>query len=220
MFSITKTPPRLLYVNVIALFVSGVLAVPAIAGGTDASNSADSSVAEQFVRSVSDDVLAIIQDNNLSNSAKEEALVSIFNTYVDTNWMGKYYRQASEEQQKRYLELYHEYLLRSYVPRFRDYAGGAFEIQRVVATGKKGFNVQSIIKGTNGDPDIRVDYTIKKNGEQAFRIVDIKGEGVSLLATQRSDFAGLISRKGLSYFLEKLEGKVAKLHNAIVTTAD
>lgn len=196
---------------------------PAIAGGAsdaEASNPAEEQEARDFVSKISDDVLAIVRNSGLSDANKEETLVNMFKQHVDTDWMGqfalgKYFRQANDEQKKRYLGLYHEYLLRSYVPRFREYTGGDFEIQRVNPSGTKAYNVQSLIKGSGGDPDIRVDYTIKKNGVDYFRIVDIKGEGVSLIATQRSDFAGLISRKGFDFFLDKLQEKVNKLHDAI-----
>jgi ABC-type transporter MlaC component len=42
-------------------------------------------------------------------------------------------------------------------------------------------------------------------------LVDVVGEGISMIATQRSDFGGLLSRKGVDYFNEKLEKKVNKL---------
>ncbi len=171
---------------------------------------------ETFVNHVSKEVVDIINSVALSNVEKEEKLKVIFRIHLDTNWMGRfvmgrYYRATEKSQKKRYLKYYREYLVLSYVPRFREYSGGRFEVLRVRKDGKKDFYVQTNISSTNGDPDIRVDYKVRKNKKGDYKIIDVVGEGISLIATHRSDFGGLISRKGVPYFINKLESKVKSL---------
>ena len=53
-------------------------------------------------------------------------------------------------------------------------------------------------------PDVVVNYRLSK-GPQGYKVVDILVEGVSLLNTQRSEFASVVANKGLDYLIEALE---------------
>lgn len=170
--------------------------------------------AKKYVNGVSDRVLAVIKTKS-SDADKEKQLTQILEESVDASWMGRfamgrYYRQASQTQQDKYLKLYREFLIQSYVPRFKEYAGEEFKIVGVKDMGDGQYIVETELQG--GSPEaqpIKVDYRLKEGN--SFHIIDVVGEGVSLITTQRSDFGGMISQKGVDYFLEKLEEKVKGL---------
>jgi len=171
--------------------------------------------AEAFVVDISNQVLSILEDKASDESVREEKLTTLFNAYVDTRWMayfviGRYRKQMSDEQLSKYLNLYHDYLVGSYVPDFKKYDGQAIEVLRVQKESKREYTVQIAVQQSD-KPSVRVDYRIRTTKNGAFKIIDIVGESVSLITTQRSDFAGLISRKGVDYFLEKLESKVSSM---------
>jgi len=189
----------------------------AITGGGASGEEKSSGEAESFVMDLSDKVLSIINDTNTSDEEKEKKLREFFVNSVDTEWMGKfvlgrYFRTASEEQKQQYMTLYHDYLIWSYVPRFKEYKGGSFYIIKVKeeSSGNDAI-VQTEMRGIKESPNIRVDYMMHRNGDGNFKIIDIVGEGISLITTQRSDFGGMISQKGLDYFISKLESKVNSL---------
>ncbi|MCP5362195.1 MAG: ABC transporter substrate-binding protein [Hyphomicrobiales bacterium] len=172
--------------------------------------------ARKFVDNIAGEALGYIRDNNLSDEEKEQKLTKLFDAHVDTQWMGKfvlgkYYRTATDEQKKKYAGLYHAYLLKSYVPKFRTYTGENITIQKVFQEDSANYLVQTVIERQGDQPEVRVDYRLQRNGKGKLQIIDIIGEGVSLITTQRSDFAGLISRKGLDYFLDRLSEKVQKM---------
>jgi phospholipid transport system substrate-binding protein len=172
--------------------------------------------AKVFVEELSDKVLKIVKSKNNSEEDKEKWLTDIFRKSVDSRWMGRfvlgrYFRKATPAQQKRYLKLYTKFLINSYVPRFKTYAGGDFKILGVIPKGDEQYIIQTeLTSDSKESPALRVDYRLK-NRDNKFYVIDIVGEGISLLTTQRSDFSGLISRKGIPYFLDKLEEKVKKL---------
>lgn len=174
--------------------------------------------AKKFVQDISTEVLGLLKSDTTSDKEKADKLINLFEAYVDTKWMGKfvlgqYYRTAEPAQLERYFSLYHHYLIHSYVPKFREYAGESFEVLRITDKGEGQFIVQTKLALADSSQDIRVDYRLREeNG--TFKIIDIKGEGISLITTQRSDFGGLISRKGLDYFMDKLQGKVDALKQA------
>ncbi len=42
-------------------------------------------------------------------------------------------------------------------------------------------------------------------GDDGFKVIDVVVEGISLLVTQRSDFAAVLKREGMDGFLDRLE---------------
>ena len=62
------------------------------------------------------------------------------------------------------------------------------------------------INDPNGQK-VNVDYKLK--GDSNFKIIDIAVEGVSLLTTQRSEFNGIVERKGVDGLIDALKKQVA-----------
>ncbi len=169
--------------------------------------------AKNFVVGISDKVFKVMNSQTFSAEKKESVLADIFNKYVDTKWMGtfvlgRYMQQLSPEQKKHYLELYHDYMIHSYVPRFRDYTGRDYEILRTEEKTNGEVVVQVRLKSMKGsEPDVNAYYRLHKT-DGTYKVIDFSGEGVSMITTQRSDFGGMISQKGVEHFLERLEAKV------------
>jgi len=200
-----------------SLFVAFSLVMFVFANNVVASeNHAESEKVKQYVTKLSDDVLGVIAQKGISDAAKEAKLKEIFVASVDSKWMGKfvlgkYRRTATDEQIGKYMPLYNDYLIYTYIPKFRQYSGETYEILRVKRNDDGEFVVNIELKGVDDNPDLRVDYRLIKNSKGEYKLIDIVGEGISLITTQRSDFGGLISKKGLDYFIGKLEKKVKKL---------
>lgn len=177
--------------------------------------SANEQKASDFVERMRADILEVITNDALSKSQKTDKLEALFNQHVGTGWMsesviGRYKHQADAESLKRFKALYHDYLRLTYVPRFKEYNGGGVSIDRVNKMAEDKYNVITTFVPTGNEPRVRIDYMLIKQNKD-FKIVDIKAEGVSLLAKQSSDFGGLISRKGFDFFVNALEKKVKLL---------
>ncbi len=173
--------------------------------------------AKKYVQDVGNQVLVIISNKSQSDDAKEKKLIGIFNQTVDTEWMsrfvlGHYYRQATPAQLKKYKDLYRQYVLESYVPKFRQYTGEKFQITAARAEGDSEYVVQTEILRPNQE-SVRVDYRLAGKGG-ALKIVDIIVEGVSLINTQRSEFGSVISREGFDSLITKLDGMVKDYNSA------
>src|SRR5690554_5411117 len=96
---------RLLLAALILIFSSETVSAHAV----------DCSDSKAFVESLSSDVIAITTNDKLSFTEKENDLISIFKTRVDSDWMGKFalgrnWRGLSEEQRAEYLSAYQDYL--------------------------------------------------------------------------------------------------------------
>lgn len=153
-----------------------------------------------FVKSVVDDGIAFLNNQNLSENKRKESFAKLLKTNFDMKTIGRfalgsYWRQASKEQQKEYLSLFEKMIIDVYSRRFGEYDGQSVTVKKARKQGKSDAIVSSVIV-QNGGPDIALDWRIrqKKNGQ--LKVIDIMVEGVSMSLTQRSDFASVIQRGG------------------------
>ncbi|MCH2038209.1 MAG: ABC transporter substrate-binding protein [Rickettsiales bacterium] len=174
----------------------------------------DTDKARSFIRSISDNTLKVIENPAFDNNEKEKELAKLFSEAVDTEWigrfvLGKYWRAATEEQREQYTKLYQKFLIGSYVPRFKEYTNERISILKVVEKETDEFLVKTEIVRPK-EPAIKVDYLVRKKDSRLI-IYDVIAEGISLITTQRSEFGSVISRKGLSYLIDRLEIRVAEM---------
>lgn len=165
--------------------------------------------AQKFVQSISNKAINIITDANNSDDKKEQKLVKLFEDAVDTDWIAKFvvggaWNSAPEEQKKQYVAQHHKFLISSYVPKFKEYTDQKIVVRKSSEEDKKEYLVETeIVK--NGAPSVKVDYKVRESTDEKYQIYDVIAEGVSLITTQRSEFASILSRGGLSDLISKLE---------------
>lgn len=171
--------------------------------------SARADEATAFIDGIGQEVVDILGNAALNDASKETALRSLFQKHVDVDWigrfvLGKYWRTASPTQQQRYLDGYRGFVIKSYTSKFKEYTGS--ETYKIKSSTKdaQGRNIVTMELLRPGEASVMVDYKIRKEGEE-LRIFDIVVEGVSLITTQRSEFASVVSRKGLDYLIDQLQ---------------
>jgi phospholipid transport system substrate-binding protein len=108
--------------------------------------------------------------------------------------LGRYWRTASPEQQKEFLKEFDDYVVYVYTARLSDFEGEQFKI-----TGARPDQDAVLISSdviTPGAPQpLKVDWRLIDQGG-AYKINDVIVDGVSMLVTQRSEFASVIQRHG------------------------
>ena len=108
--------------------------------------------------------------------------------------LGRYWRSASKEEQQEYLNLFEDYVVFVYGTRLSNFSGETFKV-RGSRTDENGTIVSTDILHPGGEPPIKVDWRlVSDNG--AFKINDVVIEGISMMVTQRSEFASVIQRHG------------------------
>jgi len=121
--------------------------------------------------------------------------------------LGRYWRQASPEEQREYLGLFEKFIVQAYAARFAEYSGEQF---RVTGSRKDGDDtlVTSEIFKPSGSQPTRVEWRVA-TGDGGARVTDVIVEGVSMAVTQRSEFAAVIQRNGgrISGLLDALRQK-------------
>lgn len=123
--------------------------------------------------------------------------------------LGRFWKEATEQEKQQFLSLFEEYVVRSYAQRFSDYSGETVKVTGQRPEGETTTLVQSEIIQTNGAPPAKVDWRVRKD-DSGFKIVDVDVEGVSMIVTQREEFSSVIERAGgVAGLNRQLEQKLA-----------
>ncbi len=108
--------------------------------------------------------------------------------------LGRYWRTASEEEKQEFVRLFQEYIVVVYATRLAGFGGETFKIR--ASRPEDGATIVSTdILSPNATTPLKVDWRlVSEDGK--YKISDVVVEGVSMLVTQRSEFASVIQRHG------------------------
>jgi phospholipid transport system substrate-binding protein len=108
--------------------------------------------------------------------------------------LGRYWRDASEEEQKDFVKLFEDYVVFVYTARLSNFGGQDFKIRGSRSDGD-GVVVLTDVFSPGGSSPLKIDWRlVSDNG--TYKINDVIVEGVSMLVTQRSEFASIVQRNG------------------------
>jgi len=108
--------------------------------------------------------------------------------------LGRYWRTASPEEQKEFLKLFEDYVVYVYTARLSDFQGERFKINGA-RPDRDSVIVSTDVMSPGAPQPLKVDWRLV-NDDGAYKISDVIVEGVSMLVTQRSEFASVIQRHG------------------------
>jgi phospholipid transport system substrate-binding protein len=186
--------------------IKKIIAILLISTSTSFASSLEPEVSS-FVQSTSDKVISVIKSKS-ADSSKESQLTEVFTSIMDIDWIarfaiGKNWQGLSSDQQNQYLANYRKYIISSYVPIFKKYNGQSLNIKGVKNIGNDQYLVHTEIKSDNSNVPYKVEYRVK-HIDGTYKVRDIIAEGVSMINTQRSDFASIIAEKGVSALNQNL----------------
>jgi phospholipid transport system substrate-binding protein len=200
--------------------VLGALALlPWLVPGGAARALPSAAAAEQVVQRLVDQVLRLLDEGGVDN-LDQGVLLSVLDEGTDLTLLGRlvlgrYWREANQRQRTEYLQLFRHYMLQTLVQRLRQYvgsdlsyAGERFQIIASRPVGERDVLVQSRVAPPSSQP-LRVDWRLRERpGEPV--IIDLIVEGISLLVTQRSEFAAVLERGGVDGLLTELRVRVTQ----------
>ncbi len=125
-------------------------------------------------------------------------LKKIANETVDITGIGFYTlgsarKNLSENQKNEYIDLFKQYFLKSFSSRLAEYTNPEISVE-----GKKILNenytiVNSLLKGTNERPEIKINWRIYTKDPNNPLIRDLIIEGLSLARTQKEEFQSILN---------------------------
>ena len=153
--------------------------------------------AAEFVSKLADRVIVILKDKSLDKDGRVKALAAVFLDGFDVRAiglfvLGVYGHKLTDSERVAYLDVFKEYVVQTYAVRFNSYAGQSFVVTKNAPDGDTGAWVTTGI-GKPGEEPTEVQWRVRKEGN-VYKIIDVVVEGVSLLVTQRSEFAAVLQR--------------------------
>lgn len=167
-----------------------------------------------FVQDLGDRSIKILQSST-DISTRKAAFSKLFTEGFDVPKigrfvLGRYWNQATAEQQKEYINVFGQYVVALYAGQFSSYSGEKFKVTggRPLDGGRA--TVGSQIIRPNGGPPIGIDWTLEQEGG-SYKIIDVSAENISLTLTKRQEFASVIEQGGgIQALINLLKQKVAQ----------
>jgi len=191
----------------VALIISTTLLLLAAAGAR-----AEAQAPDALIKQVSTDVIESVKADKSIKSGDLQKIIALVDNKVmphvnfqrmTASAVGRYWRQATPEQQKRLQDEFKILLVRTYsgaIAQVKDQTvqlkpmrGSASDPEVVVKTE---------VRGGQGDP-IQLDYRLEKAGD-TWKIYDVNVLGVWLVENYRNSFAQEIGSNGIDGLIAKL----------------
>ena len=154
-----------------------------------------------FVQSTVNKASSVLS-SEMSKENKISELKLIAKETVDIKGIGFYTlgsarKNLNDEQKKKYAELFEQYFLKSFSSRLAEYTNPEISVEGKKVLSEKYTIVNSLLKGTNERPEIKIDWRIYTKNPDNPLIRDLIIEGLSLARTQKEEFQSILnSNKG------------------------
>ena len=199
-------------------FATSVIAAPA-----PATNEAP----DVLVKRISADVIETVKADKDIQSGNRNKIMELVNSkilpHVDAEKMtaqaaGRFWRQATPEQQKRLSEEFRTLLVYTYSGALSQIKNETVEFKPMRAEPTDtDVEVRSQVNVTRGEP-ITLNYRLAK-GNQGWKIYDINVLGAWLVETYKGTFASEISKGGIDGLIKTLSEKNKKLASRPIKAA-
>lgn len=171
--------------------------------------------ASAFIRNLGDQAITTLRDQSITMEQREAKLRKILHDRFDIpfigRWvLGRYWREASPSQRQAYLATFSEYILKTYSRRLGGYADETLAVVSETPAGDSDTIVRTNIERPGASP-IVADWRVRRK-DGHYRIIDVMISGVSMAATQRSEFGSVVRQNGIDGLINILQ-----THNDKVT---
>ena len=135
---------------------------------------------------------------NLTKEERIQKLQNIARDTVDIRGIGLYslggHRKILNSVQKtEYEEVFKKYFLKSFASRLAEYSNPEIEVNSKKKINENYTMVKSTLVATDTRPEVKIDWRIYTKNPENLLIRDLIIEGLSLVRTQREEFASIIN---------------------------
>ena len=107
--------------------------------------------------------------------------------------LGGYRKNLSDEQLKKYNEVFSKYFLKSFSSRLAEYSNPEIEVNTKNKINENYTIVTSTLVATDTRPEVKIEWRVYTKDSENPLVRDLIIEGLSLARTQREEFASIIN---------------------------
>lgn len=194
---------RFFAILLISLFSLG----QAVAANTQQALELAQSTSEQMIQALSQKREQLQQQPGQIYGLVENIVLPHFDFEAMSRWvLGKYWRQASAQQQQEFTEAFRNLLVNTYASALLEYSNEKIEFLPINAPADADeVTIRSEIKPKSG-PAIPVNYSLHtRNG--SWKVYDVVIEGASMIASYRGSIGDQVRREGIDAVIQKLRAR-------------
>ena len=172
--------------------------------------------ADGFLRSLTKRAFAQVGGPEIGQAEKESNFLALFREAFDLQAIGKFvlakhWRPATQVQRDTFMATFEETQLWRFLPLFAGYSAEMIAVGRVRkdANNPAIFLVSSVIQRPEAE-SISVVWRIVDRGD-AFKVVDIVAEGVSMAISLRHEYGAVARRHGIDGLIDRMREKNREL---------
>lgn len=200
-----------------AVAAASILLLLAVFAASPAKAGARAAEAQSFIQDLAASGLAMLETSEFSDAERELEFRRLTRSgfaleAIGQFVAGRHWRTMSNDQRTDFQDLFSEWLLTSYARRLGGYGGQTLEINNSVELQNRARDivVRTRVVNDDGRPPVIADWRIREFGG-AFKIIDVIVEGVSMAATQRTEFDSVIRKFGVEGLLANLRSRLSVL---------
>ena len=181
-----------------ALFIAALVGVGLSSGPAKADEFGAG--AKKFIEILTSDAISMLTVEDISKTERADRFRRLMNENFAIKGIakfviGRHWRKATESEKKEFLQLFEDLLVDTYADRFAKYSGEKLLVKKSEVRGKGDALVHTIMIRVDGAKPLKVTWRVRgKKG--IYKIVDIMVEGISMVVTQKSEFASFIQKNG------------------------
>src|SRR5229473_37027 len=177
---------------------------------------------DELVRKTTQEIIRLIKANRTVYSQDITKLYAMVDQQVlphfdferMAQWvLGRYWRQANEDQRARFIKEFRELLVRTYATALLNYTDQ--EVVYAPFNGKPDDEeavVKTEIKQTNGSSNIPIQYAFY-NKKPGWKVYDVVIDGVSLVTNYRATYASKLKQEGIDAVIASIAAKNKQMSN-------
>ncbi|MEL6963361.1 MAG: ABC transporter substrate-binding protein [Pseudomonadota bacterium] len=174
--------------------------------------------ATAMIQEVGQDFLEVLGPDGQSDELQLEKLTGLLQDAINLDTTGRLilaqnWRRASDEQREAYLNLFKPYALDTLASKIRSSSAEipleSFTIIKGEPVGKNDVLVSTDLFWP-GYPPYRLDWRLRGLDDGSLQAIDVVVEGVSMVVTQRAEFASVIERQGFDGLLSQMRNQVKR----------
>ncbi|MEE8531264.1 MAG: ABC transporter substrate-binding protein [Hyphomicrobium sp.] len=192
------------------LFLALLLILP----GAQQASATTKAGAVQHIQLLGEQAFGVLQRGDMSLEQREAILADILSRGFDLPLiarfvLGRYWRRVTPEQRDSYVELFGQFVIKTYSRHLGGFMGSSFHIVGAEPIGKSDILVRTILRRKSGPP-FEANWRVRLIGDK-HKILDVIVEGISMAVTQRQEFAAVLKRDGVERLLQILSAKVGRM---------
>jgi phospholipid transport system substrate-binding protein len=174
---------------------------------------------DQLIKDTTNKVLKELTENRAELQKDPQRLYQMVNDVVLPHFdfermsryvLGKHWRQATDDQQQKFVGEFKTLLVRTYATALFEYTGQEIDYKPFHhAEGDSKAVVETEVQRSDGPP-IPIDYSLTQNSED-WKVYDIKINGLSLVTNYRAQYGRIIETQGMDALIGELTKKNEEL---------